>query len=92
MLKERVLKDLRSLANCWAVKVQQVVIRGTPDIIACINGKFIALELKRESAVKPEPLQIYELSKISKAGGLGYIVCPENWSEVFAEILLHDRY
>ena len=41
---------------------------GTPDIIACVNGKFVAVEVKAENG-KPSDLQLYHLEQIRKAGG-----------------------
>lgn len=73
------LQDLRKLPKCYAVKIQQVAIRGTPDILVCFCGLFIALELKRNDRVKPDPLQLHELSKIEKAGGVSLVVTPSTW-------------
>ena len=84
LLKERVLADLRALPESYAVKIQQVSIRGIPDIFACICGCFVAIELKRDSKQKPEPLQIHELEKIKGARGIAIIVDPDNWPEALA--------
>lgn len=84
ILKERVLADLKKLPKTYARKIQQVAIVGTPDIFACINGYFVALELKRNEKQKPEPIQEYELTKIKEAGGVALVVTPLNWSGVFA--------
>ena len=48
---------------------------GTPDIIACINSKFIALEVKGENG-KPSELQLYHIEQIQKARGYGAIIVP----------------
>ncbi len=86
ILKENVLRDLKALPNTYAVKIQQLSIRGTPDIFACVNGYFIALELKRDPSQKPDPLQEYELEKISEAGGMSYVVNPTNWPSVLTTL------
>ena len=86
LLKEKVLSDLKSLSNTHAVKIQQVGIRGIPDILACISGWFVAIELKRDEKQKPEPLQLYQITKIITAGGFAYVVSPENWPQVFEEL------
>lgn len=86
LLKERVLADLRALPSVYVVKIQQVAIRGTPDILACIAGRFIAIELKRDEKEKPAPIQRYALAKISNAGGLSFVVHPLNWPGVLAEL------
>ena len=46
---------------------------GTPDIFACINGKFIAFEIKAEKG-KPTELQLYNQRKIKECGGECHIV------------------
>jgi Holliday junction resolvase len=86
VLKERVLADLRQLPRTHAVKIQQVVIRGTLDILACVDGHFVAIELKRDEKQKLEKLQEHEMEKIKKAGGRAYLVHPLNWPGVLAEL------
>lgn len=82
-LKVKVQRDLKALKYCWFVKVQQVGIRGTPDILACVNGRFVALELKRGEKARVDELQTYTLKSISAARGNAWIVTPESWSEQF---------
>lgn len=49
--------------------------RGIPDLIMCINGKFIAIELKSPMRkAKATPLQIHEINRIQKAGGLAFVI------------------
>lgn len=85
LLKERVLKDLRTIDCCWYAKIQQTAIRGTPDILACIDGYFVSLELKTNTG-KLDKLQSYTLRKIIQSGGLAYEVNPDNWNEIFSEL------
>jgi hypothetical protein len=80
--KEKVLKDLRKLPKSWWVKTQQVSISGTPDILGCLDGKFIAIELKRSLKASISPLQEYNLKLISAvACGVGIVTSPENWDK-----------
>ena len=88
LLKEKVLACLKKLPHTYAVKIQQVAIRGTPDILACIRGRFIAMELKKDGKQKPDPLQRHELAKIVGAGGWSYVVCPENWERIKGDLKL----
>ena len=78
--KEKVLRGLRALPGCFAEKIQQRSIRGTADIIACIRGWYVALELK-VGAGKTDPLQDYVLESVRDAGGLAFVVTPESWDE-----------
>ena len=49
---------------------------GTPDIIACVNGHFVAVAVKAEDG-KPSELQLYHLEQIIKnAKGYGAFVIP----------------
>lgn len=45
---------------------------GTPDIIACINGRFIAIEVKRPGGVVSQ-LQRANLKLIEQAGGVAFV-------------------
>ena len=51
---------------------------GTPDIIACVNGNFVAVEVKAEKG-KPSELQLHHIEQIRKAGGVGYILYPKDF-------------
>jgi hypothetical protein len=82
--KKRVLKDLKTLKNAWFFKSQEVCVRGIPDIILCLCGYFIALELKRDSKANITKLQWYNAEQISsKAWGIALIASPECWEEMF---------
>jgi hypothetical protein len=58
---------------------------GIPDILCCIKGKFIALELKAENG-KASALQKYNIDKINKCGGLGYILYPDQFEQFKKEM------
>lgn len=82
--KLKVKAALAALPNCWAEKIQQQTIRGTPDFLICIGGYFVALELKRDGRQKPEPLQKRKLDMVRRAGGLAIVAYPSNWPEVLS--------
>jgi len=46
---------------------------GIPDIIACVNGRFIAFEIKTPSG-KTTKLQEATIRKILSAGGVAAVV------------------
>ncbi len=57
-------------------------MRGVPDYLICINGIFIALELKRSVKEKTKgTLQELNILKIRRAGGLAFFTYPENWDK-----------
>lgn len=83
--KEKVMRDIEAhyQLNVWQEKIQQVAIRGTPDLLICIHGFFVALELKSSRKEKPDELQAYKLHNISDAGGIAMTTSPETWPEDF---------
>jgi hypothetical protein len=50
---------------------------GVPDIVCCLRGKFVGIECKAGTN-KPTELQLRELHKINKAGGLTYVINETN--------------
>ena len=68
-LQKKVIQELRA-QGCYVFKVvggpaQQ---RGTPDLLICVNGRFVAIELKVPGK-SAAPLQLLELQKVRNAGG-----------------------
>ena len=64
---------------------------GIPDLIACVNGRFVGIELKSEKG-KTSQLQEYNLRQIEKSGGISIVLKPSKF-EVFKqsiEDLLND--
>lgn len=45
---------------------------GTPDILACCNGKFVGIEVKA-GRNKPTKLQMHKLEKIKEAAGISMV-------------------
>lgn len=82
----KVDRQLKKINNCWFVNIQQVAVRGIPDRIGCINGKFFALELKVSVKSKRAKLQKYILNKIKQAGGFAEFVYPDNLQETLEKL------
>jgi len=83
--KEAFLKKLRSIPLVWAEKIQQVALRGTPDILCCVAGIFVAIELK-DLGEEMDPLQTYKCELIRNAGGYYFVATKENCFQVLSEI------
>lgn len=81
----KVRKELEKIPGSWWVKIQQVAIRGTPDLLGVVRGRFIALEFK-VGKNKATALQQFVLDKIEEAGGYAMVVTPENYTEILKEI------
>jgi hypothetical protein len=54
---------------------------GTPDILACLNGRFIGIEAKAGKN-KPTDLQTLNLKRIDDAGGLALVINEENLNQL----------
>lgn len=54
---------------------------GVPDILACVNGYFVGIEVKAQNG-KPSELQLYNIQQIRKAGGFAYVVYPSGWEKL----------
>lgn len=66
--------------------IQQASIRGTPDLLVSINGRFVALELKRSQTASVTELQLYNIAKINESGGYATLVYPENLDVIMKEL------
>lgn len=82
--KVRALLDER-LPGAYFVKIQQVALRGVPDLLGVVAGRFVALEIK-VGTNKPSALQSFVIEKIQKAGGYAVVLTPENLEEVMEEL------
>lgn len=51
---------------------------GIPDILACVNGYFLAVEVKAENG-KPSELQKYHVREINDTGGCAIILYPQDY-------------
>lgn len=73
-VENRIKKYLNSL-GAYYLKVHGSMYQpsGTPDILACINGRFIGIEVKRPDGGTVSELQKSKLKKIETAGGVSII-------------------
>ena len=55
---------------------------GVPDIIACVQGRFIGIECKATSINKPTELQTRQLELIEQAGGVSVVINADNVVEL----------
>jgi hypothetical protein len=58
--------------------IQQVAKVGDPDRLICLNGNFIALELKCTLG-RIAKAQTTKLKRVLKAGGFALVVYPHTW-------------
>ena len=51
---------------------------GVSDKVACMLGRFIAIECKVNGTKKPTPLQLLQLQLIRDAGGISLVIHKDN--------------
>ncbi|WP_314578584.1 VRR-NUC domain-containing protein [Enterococcus gilvus] len=73
-VENRIKKYLDSL-GAYYLKVHGSMYQpsGTPDILACVNGRFIGIEVKKASGGIVSELQKSKLRKIEAAGGIALV-------------------
>lgn len=74
-ITKSILKYLKTLPRCFFWKEHGGIYgtSGIPDIIVCIDGRFIALEVKTQKG-KTTPLQNAAIRKIHSSGGFAFVV------------------
>lgn len=82
LFKDRFAPHLKCIPFSYWIKTQMVAVLGIPDFLGCVQGRFVAIELKKDAQTKPSKLQKYVMQKIVEAGGLAFVASPENASEV----------
>jgi Holliday junction resolvase len=70
-----ILRYLKTVPNCFCFKEHGGMYgtAGVPDILACIDGRFFAFEVKTEEG-KLTKLQEATIGKILAAGGKAFVV------------------
>lgn len=84
--RKKAMDKINSLPNTWFESIQQVSIRGTPDVIGCVNGTFVALEFKKNITAKRSQMQMYKGDCIKKSKGVHFFIYPENFEDVYSEL------
>ncbi len=72
-LQSKILKDLKQNRH-YSIKIILGNRNGVPDILSCINGKFVAFEVKDGQKGVVTELQDYNISKIIESGGHAFVV------------------
>lgn len=87
-VKDKIHRILKG-AEAYAVNYigGQYAKAGTPDILACIDGRFVGIEAKAGSN-KPTALQIHALRQIERTGGLALVINENNLTYLVG--CLHD--
>lgn len=88
---KKYLKD----KGCYCIKffANSFTKAGVPDLIACVNGYSLWIEVKAQNG-HPSELQLHNVEQIRKAGGFAYIVYPSGWEKLkdIIDGLLIDKF
>lgn len=89
---EKKVKNYLKTVSRWQLKTwgNGVQRSGVPDILACVNGYFVAVETK-EDYNKPSQLQLWNVRNIRKSGGFAIVLYPDKFDEFkkCVELMLH---
>lgn len=73
-IQTAILNYLNGLDGCKAINQPGGRLEvGTPDIIGCYRGRFLALEVKQPGN-KPRPIQAKRIREWKEAGGAVFVV------------------
>ena len=87
MTKEKVfenkIKKMLDEHGAWYVKyfANRNTKSGIPDILACVNGEFLGIEVKSDLG-NPTKLQLHNVEMIRKAGGCAFVVYPSGFDQL----------
>lgn len=80
--EEKIKAYLKSI-NAWEIKYwggAKFTKSGIPDILSCVNGFFVAIEVKGPNG-HPTNLQLYQIREIRKAGGIAFVLYPKQFGK-----------
>jgi len=72
VIQAKIIRYLKS-QKIYAVKVINANRSGIPDLVCCLDGRFIAFEVKSDSG-ETSKLQDWNISQIKKSGGEAFPV------------------
>lgn len=74
-VKSKIVKLLKSRNVWYFFPLSNGLGRaGIPDIICCVDGKFVSIEVKADATKKPTRLQIICAEQIIEHGGIWMLV------------------
>lgn len=80
---ENKIKAYLKEKGAWGVKffANRNTQKGIPDLLYCVNGRFLAVEVKGDGG-KPTALQIRNVRLINEANGVAFVAWPDAWETV----------
>lgn len=80
---ENKIKKFLESRGAWFIKYwagAQYTKSGIPDILACVNGYFVGIEVKAQNGT-PSDLQLLNVQKINDAGGFAFVLYPSRFDD-----------
>lgn len=77
---ENKIKKFLEDEGWWYVKyfANRMTKSGIPDILACVNGTFVAIEVKAPNG-HPSELQKYHIRKLRESGATAIVLYPDQF-------------
>ncbi len=88
-ITKAVMASLKERPGVWMFKVAggPMQQRGVPDIICCVNGSFVALEVKRPGLGRLTGLQALTIERIRESGGVAEVVTSVEEAAAVLEVI-----
>ena len=85
-IQAAVLAYCASRDDIAAYNIVAASVRGVPDVLACVRGRFVAVEVKgRGDTLKP--IQAAQIERIKAAGGRAFVVeSVQEFKEIINEV------
>ena len=85
---ENKIKNFLKKENCYFFKFWGTMYTraGVPDLIACVNGWFVGIEVKSDIG-KPSEIQLVNIDEIHRNKGFAVVVHPEGFEQLKEMIL-----
>lgn len=93
---ENKIKSYLQTRGAWFIKYwagAAFTKSGVPDILACVNGYFVGIEVKAQNG-RPSELQLHNIRAIKDAGGFAFVLYPSAYEQFtkFINGLFRDGY
>jgi len=70
-IQREIINYLSTLPNSYIIRNSKTDKIGNPDLTLCLNGKFIAIEIKKPHQT-PRINQLQRISQIQNANGIAF--------------------
>lgn len=71
-IQKKIIQYLNTI-GAYTIKTISTNRNGCPDVICCLNGRFIALEVKTDKGIVSK-LQEHNIKQIKNSGGVAAVV------------------